>query len=29
VDLALVDGERQPVENLTLVDTHLQIFDFQ
>ena len=29
VDLALVHGERQPVENLTLLDTNLQIFHFK
>ena len=29
VDLARVYGQRQPVENLTLLDTDLQIFDFE
>ena len=29
VHFALVHGERQPVENLTLLDTDLQIFDFE
>ena len=29
VDFALVHGERQPVENLTLLDTDLQVFDFK
>ena len=29
VHLALVHGERQPVENFTLLDTDLQIFDFE
>jgi hypothetical protein len=29
VHLALVHGERKPVENLTLLDTNLQVFDFK
>jgi hypothetical protein len=29
VDLALVHGERKPVEDLTILDTNLQIFDFE
>jgi hypothetical protein len=29
MDLARIYGERQPVENLTLLDTDLQVFDFE
>jgi hypothetical protein len=29
VHFALVHGERKPVENFTLLDTNLQIFDFE
>jgi hypothetical protein len=29
VHLALVHNKRKPVENLTLLDTDLQIFDFE
>ena len=29
VDLALVHGQRKAVENLTILDTNLQVFDFQ
>jgi hypothetical protein len=27
--LTRIHGEREPVENLTLLDTDLQIFDFE
>ncbi len=29
VDLALVHGQRQPMENLAILDTDLQVFDFK
>jgi hypothetical protein len=29
VDLAFVDGERQPMEDLAILDTNLQVFDFE
>ena len=27
--LAIVHGEREPVENFTVIDTNLQVFDFK
>ncbi len=29
VDLAFVHGERQPMEDLAILDTNLQVFDFE